>query len=117
MSTDIPKVVGGAELLAKQSAVDAAGNLRGTPIDGVVFRPTRPVPHEDGHVTEVARASWEMLGKPIVQIHITTTLPGRIRLGTPPTQHGPIVRRFGSSRSSFSMDESIRRRAKSMHLR
>jgi hypothetical protein len=22
----------------------------------VVFRPTRPVPHEDGHVTEVTRA-------------------------------------------------------------
>lgn len=79
MSIDLPKVVGGEELLAKQSAVNAAGDLRGTLIDGVVFRPTRPVPHEDGHVTEVARASWEILGKPLVQVHITTTLPGRVR--------------------------------------
>jgi dTDP-4-dehydrorhamnose 3,5-epimerase len=79
MSADIPKVSGGEELLAKQSAVNAAGDLRATLIDGVLFRPTRPVPHEDGHVTEVARASWEILGTPIVQVHITTTLPGRIR--------------------------------------
>src|SRR5258705_4232829 len=73
-----PNVVGGPELVAKQSAVDEQGKLKRTPIHDVVFRPTRPVPHEDGHVTEVARASWEILSKPIVQIHITTTLPGRI---------------------------------------
>ena len=30
-------------------------------------------------MTEVARASWDMLGGPVVQVHITTTLPGRIR--------------------------------------
>jgi hypothetical protein len=65
----IPDVVGGAELVAKQSDVDAQGRLRNEPIDGVVFRPTRPVPHDDGHVTEVARASWEMLGGPVVQVH------------------------------------------------
>ncbi len=79
MLPDIPKVIGGEELLAKQSAVNAAGDLRAPLIDGVLFRPTRPVPHEDGHVTEVARAGWEILGTPIVQVHITTTLPGRIR--------------------------------------
>ena len=72
-------VVGGTELLAKQSDVDALGKLRIEPIDGVVFRPTRPVPHDDGHVTEVARASWSELTNPLVQVHITTTLPGRIR--------------------------------------
>ena len=48
-------------------------------IDGVVFRPTRPVPHQDGHVTEVARASWETIAGPVVQVHITTTFAGRIR--------------------------------------
>lgn len=79
MSTGFPKVLGGVELLAKHSAVTAQGELRASPIAGVVFRPTRPVPHEDGHVTEVARASWEILATPIVQVHITTTLPGRIR--------------------------------------
>jgi len=75
----IPKVLGGAELVAKQSAVNEHGKLRGQPIEGVQFRPTRPVPHEDGHVVEVARASWEVLGAPVVQVHVTTTLPGRIR--------------------------------------
>lgn len=76
---DPPDVIGGKELAAKQSAVDAAGRLKRTPIHDVVFRPTRPVPHEDGHVTEVARASWDCIGGPIVQVHLTTTLPNRHR--------------------------------------
>jgi dTDP-4-dehydrorhamnose 3,5-epimerase len=75
----IPYVIGAEQLLAKQSAVDSDGNLRCSPPAGVRFRPTRPVPHEDGHVTEVARASWELLGEPIVQVHITTTFAGRVR--------------------------------------
>jgi len=58
-------------LLAKQSAVNEQGALRRVPIEGLVLRPTRPVPHEDGHVTEVARASWGELADPIVQVHIT----------------------------------------------
>ena len=72
-------VVGADDLLQKQSAVDEHGNLRTSMIAGVQFRPTRPVPHEDGHVTEVARANWEIIDKPIVQVHITTTFPGRVR--------------------------------------
>jgi dTDP-4-dehydrorhamnose 3,5-epimerase len=76
---DPPDVVGGEQLVAKHSAVDEHGNLHGEPIAGVEFRPTRPVPHEDGHVTEVARASWPILGNPIVQVHITTTFAGRVR--------------------------------------
>src|ERR1017187_9514838 len=56
-----PNVVGAAELAAKKSAVDEKGQLARVSIEGVKFRPTRPVPHEDGHVTEVARASWEIL--------------------------------------------------------
>ncbi len=74
-----PNVVGADELLAKRSAVDARGALHGTPIAGLRFRPVRPVPHEDGVVTEVARASWGELDDPIVQVHTTTTMPGRIR--------------------------------------
>jgi dTDP-4-dehydrorhamnose 3,5-epimerase len=66
-------------LAAKQSAVNEFGKLRQTPIADLVLRPTRPVPHEDGHVTEVARASWDIIGEPIVQVHLTTTLPGRHR--------------------------------------
>jgi dTDP-4-dehydrorhamnose 3,5-epimerase len=71
--------MGGNELAAKQSAVDERGRLKRTQIHDVVFRPTRPVPHEDGHVTEIARADWEQIGGPIVQVHMTTTFPGRHR--------------------------------------
>jgi dTDP-4-dehydrorhamnose 3,5-epimerase len=74
-----PDVIGVDELLAKKSAVDQSGNLRNQSIAGVIFRPTPPVPHEDGHVTEVARASWDVLQAPVVQVHITTTFPGRVR--------------------------------------
>jgi glycosyltransferase involved in cell wall biosynthesis len=72
-------VVGAEELVAKQSAVNEQGKLRRTPIHDVLFRPTRPVPHEDGYVTEVGRASWDIIGGPIVQVHLTTTLPDRCR--------------------------------------
>jgi dTDP-4-dehydrorhamnose 3,5-epimerase len=74
-----PDVIGMNELLGKQSAVDGRGGLRLGLIDGVQFRPTRPVPHEDGHVSEIARADWEIMAQPIVQVHMTTTLPGRVR--------------------------------------
>ena len=73
------KIAGYEILLQKQSAVDASGNLRQDPIDGVRFRPVRPVPHEDGNVAEVARMAWPEVTEEIVQVHITTTLPGRIR--------------------------------------
>ncbi len=73
------KIDGYDLLVAKQSAVDAGGDLRQDPIDGLRFRPTRPVPHEDGTVAEVARAAWPEIDLPVLQVHITTTLPGRTR--------------------------------------
>jgi dTDP-4-dehydrorhamnose 3,5-epimerase len=72
-------VEGLAHLVAKHSAVDADGHLQQQPIDGLRFRPTRPVPHEDGTVTEVARVVWPEIDQPIVHTHVTTTQPGRIR--------------------------------------
>ena len=75
----VPNVVGAAELAAKKSAVDEKGQLARVSIEGVKFRPTRPVPHEDGYVTEVARESWEILETPLVQVHVTTTFSGRVR--------------------------------------
>lgn len=66
-------------LVAKQSAVAADGSLRQEPIHDLRFRPTRPVPHEDGTVAEVARERWDEIDLPIHQVHVTTTLPGRIR--------------------------------------
>ena len=74
-----PNVVGGKELAAKRSAVNEYGNFRRNSDSRCGFCPTRPVPHEDGHVTEVARVSWDIIGEPIVQVHLTTTFPGRLR--------------------------------------
>ena len=76
---ETPNIVGWDALVPKQSSVDKQGELRSVPIEGVMFRPTRPVPHEDGHVAEVARSDWDIIGGPIVQVHITTTYAGRIR--------------------------------------
>ena len=72
-------MTGGEALLHKESAVDATGGLRVNLIDGLRFRPTRPVLHDDGSLTEIARQSWPEIDLPIVQAHLTSTLPGRIR--------------------------------------
>jgi dTDP-4-dehydrorhamnose 3,5-epimerase len=76
---DGPRVVGSESLVAKHSAVDGNGELRQEMIEGVRFRPTRPVPHEDGVVSEIVRSAWPEVDLPIVQVHVTTTLPGRVR--------------------------------------
>ncbi len=74
-----PSIAGFDLLRGKQSAVDGRGSWKLNAIDGVRFRPTRPVPHEDGHVTEIARHGWDLLDAPILQVHMSTTLPGRVR--------------------------------------
>lgn len=66
-------------MMAKESAVSGDGGLRHEPIAGVTFRPIRPVAHDDGVVSEIARVDWPEIGAPIVQTHLTTTAPGRIR--------------------------------------
>jgi dTDP-4-dehydrorhamnose 3,5-epimerase len=77
--TEDVDVVGLEQLVAKASAVDSAGELRQPPIEGLRFRPTRPVPHEDGTVAEIARTVWDEVDQPIVQVHLTTTMAGRVR--------------------------------------
>ena len=76
---DRPSVKGNDALLSKHSAVDASGELRVKLIDGVRFRAVRPVLHEDGTLTEIARQAWPEIDLPIVQVHVTSTLPGRVR--------------------------------------
>ena len=78
-TVEAARVSGFDALVPKHSAVDASGALQQTTIDGVRFRPVRPVPHEDGTVAEVARAVWPEIDLPIVQVHITTTMAGRVR--------------------------------------
>jgi len=72
-------VVGLHATQAKRSAVDVHGRLRLEPIHGLRYRLTRPVPHEDGHVIEIVRTDWDVVDRPVVQVHMTTTFPGRIR--------------------------------------
>lgn len=74
-----PNVEGAEHLVAKHSAVDRTGQWRNAPIEGVIFRPTRAVPHEDGTVAEIARTVWPEITQPIVHVHVTTTEPGRVR--------------------------------------
>lgn len=72
-------VDGASAMVAKESRVDVDGTWRADSIDGVEFRPTRPVPHEDGFVTEVARRDWPIVDADITQVHVSSTLPGRVR--------------------------------------
>jgi dTDP-4-dehydrorhamnose 3,5-epimerase len=74
-----PRITGYEQLVGKRSAVDADGALQQDQIEGVQFRPARPVPHEDGTLAEIARASWPEIHLPVVQVHLTTTYPGRTR--------------------------------------
>ena len=79
MSESRDEFVGQGAVVPKTSGVRASGELRLEPIEGLRYRPTRPVPHEDGHVIEIARDDWEIVSAPIRQVHMTTTLPGRVR--------------------------------------
>lgn len=74
-----PRIKGRERLQSKQSAVGPRGEWRQELISGLIFRPTRPVGHEDGVLTEIAKTAWPELSQPIVQCHLTTTLPGRTR--------------------------------------
>lgn len=79
MKLDGEQIHGIESVAQKRSEVDAEGGLRVDLIDGVQFRMTRPVPHEDGHLIEVLKTSWDITGEPVVQVQATTTFPGRIR--------------------------------------
>lgn len=76
---DAAPIVGYEKLVPKRSAVTSDGVWRSVAIEGLLFRPTRPIPHEDGTVAEVARTAWPEIDRAIGQVHITTTQPGRIR--------------------------------------
>jgi dTDP-4-dehydrorhamnose 3,5-epimerase len=78
-SKDHQDIVGFDTLAGKRSAVDGESRWKMQPIDGLMMKPIRTVPHEDGMLAEVGRAAWPEFTDPIVQVHVTTTLPGRIR--------------------------------------
>src|SRR5215472_7058281 len=65
--------------LAKQAHTSADGTLRLDPIDGVIYRLSRPVSHHHGHLMEAFRADWGVTDHPVVQVNLTVTFPGRVR--------------------------------------
>jgi dTDP-4-dehydrorhamnose 3,5-epimerase len=75
----VSHVAGADSLIEKHSAVSADGGLQQQPIEGVLFRPARPVAHDDGVVAEIARTDWPEVTDPVVHTHLTTTAPGRVR--------------------------------------
>jgi dTDP-4-dehydrorhamnose 3,5-epimerase len=77
--SNLSEVAGLEHGVAKKSAVNDRGALRQELIDGLTFRTARPVPHEDGYLTEVLRKSWPEVEHEVVQVHLTTTFPGRVR--------------------------------------
>lgn len=76
---DIADVEGLAAASRRKSHTKSDGAVRLDPIEGIRFRPTRPVSHHHGHLTEVYRVDWGILDMPLVQVTSTTTFPGRIR--------------------------------------
>ncbi len=78
MSKEI-KIQGIEMLTKKQSAVNKSKDFSQTLIEGVNVKFIRPVPHDDGVVSEIARVDWEEVTSPIVHVHLTTTEPGRVR--------------------------------------
>ena len=77
--SEYPAIAGYESLVFKRSQVDPCGTWRTEPIEGVVFRPTRPVPHESGTVTEIVRRDWPEITHEVVHTHLSTTLPGAVR--------------------------------------
>lgn len=75
-----PKSVPGLDrAVRKDSHLQADGQLRVDLIDGLHYRPARSVAHDAGFVTEIMRHTWDPADRPIVQVHATTTFPGRVR--------------------------------------
>ena len=118
MASVLPDVVGSAALTAKQSAVDAEGEYAGAADRrGPCSGQTRPVPHEDGHVTEVARAELGDTGSPRRWCRCTSRrrLPGRVRAwGAAPGEHHPLLLVSGAGELvSFDGERSWPRSARS----
>jgi dTDP-4-dehydrorhamnose 3,5-epimerase len=75
----LDNIEGFAVASPRHSLTSADGSLRLDLIDGVQYKLTRPVSHQDGHLTEAFRADWRITDAPIVQVNVTVTFPGKIR--------------------------------------
>ncbi len=88
----LEEVEGFTSASPRQSLMTAAGALRLDPIDGVRYRPARPVSHHHGHLTEVFRADWGAHGSSYCSgksdHHISGSNPG---VGNSPFDRRPFV--------------------------
>lgn len=85
------EIIGRVSLVKKRSAVEARDSIRLGPVHGVIFRPTRPVSHEEGHATEDAYVGWAKLSS-----RLCTPKPRRFSraslcLWLVPARHGSAV--------------------------
>ncbi len=75
-----PTEIRGFEIAApRQSSLTSDGALRLDAIEGLRHRVIRPVAHTHGHLSEIYRSDWGITDAPVVQVNLTTTLPGRVR--------------------------------------
>jgi len=89
-----PNIIGGTQLIAKPSAVNEMGELKSRPIEGVKFRPTRPVPHGKFRWTGPQRQSTIDLPirldrEFIIRVHVLGALcdeflPPQLKVGLSP---------------------------------
>jgi dTDP-4-dehydrorhamnose 3,5-epimerase len=75
----LEQVTGFASAAPVQSLTTMEGMPRQRLIEGVRFRPTRPVSHHSGHLTEVFRVDWKLSDTPVAQVNLTVTFPGKTR--------------------------------------
>jgi dTDP-4-dehydrorhamnose 3,5-epimerase len=73
------QILGSEHAVKRRSHITANGRLAVDLIDGLRYRRIQPVSHNDGHVTEIIQSTWDIAELPIVQVHLTTTFPGRVR--------------------------------------
>jgi dTDP-4-dehydrorhamnose 3,5-epimerase len=78
-AANLDEVEGFDAASARRSHTTADGGLRIDLIDGVRYRLTRPVSHQNGHLVEAFRDDWGLTEAPIVQVNLSITFPGCIR--------------------------------------
>ena len=80
MNSKSVRIAGKEFLQKKRSPITADKKIAlEIPIHDLVFLPITPIAYEDGFLTEIARMDQKLIGPPIVQVHLNTTLKGRIR--------------------------------------
>jgi len=79
LKSELENTLGFEFAIKKKSLTTANGKPLIPLIEGLIFRPTGPVSHDKGYLTEIYRSDWGVTDFPLVQINSTTTFPGQVR--------------------------------------